>query len=132
VGADEYDMLLPETHYLARILREDEVILGAVYGKYVKANLSHSGRGLLVITDRRILLIDKKPLFLQYDEIKFEMVSGIQFGKTLITELVTLDTRLRNVAFRTFNERCAQHFVEAVEESIFGSTDKTRELTRNR
>jgi len=118
LGADEYDLLLPETRYISQVLREGEVMLGAIYGKYEKLNLPKTGRGLLIITDRRILLVDKKPLFLQYDEIKFDMVSGVQYGKALIGEAVTLNTRMGNVVMRTFNDRCARHFVETVEDML--------------
>ena len=119
LGADEYDTLLPETRYIAQLLREDEVPLGIVYGKYEKTNPPYRGRGLLVITDHRILLVDKKPLFLQYDEIKFNMVSGIQYGKTFAAETVTLNTRIGDIVFRTFNDRCAQKFVQIVEDMLF-------------
>lgn len=119
LGANEYDLLLPETRYIAQVLREGEVLLGAVYGKYEKVNLPNTGRGLMVVTNRRILLIDKKPLFLQYDVIKFDMVSGVQYGKALFGEAVTLNTRMGNVIIRTFNDRCARHFVQTVEDMLF-------------
>jgi len=131
-GADEYDILLPETRHLAQMLRVDEKVVGVVYGKYAKTTLSYTGRGLLAITNHRILIIDKKPLFLQYDEIKFDMVSGIQLGKTLTAETITLDTRMGNIAFRTFNDRCARCFVAAVEERIFEDAGVNQRLSDDR
>ncbi len=118
LGANKYDLSLPETRYIAQVLREDEIILGAVYGKYEKVNLPHAGRGLLVITDRRILLIDKKPLFVQYDEVTFDVVSGVQYGKALIGAAITLNTRMGNVVIRTFNDYCAKKFVQTVEDML--------------
>lgn len=123
LGADEYDLLLPESRYITQVLREQEVILAAVYGKYDKVNLPHTGRGLMVMTDRRILLVDKKPVYLQYDEIRFDMVSGVQYSKAFVGESVTLNTRMGNVIIHTFNDRCARKFVQNVEDMLF---DKER------
>ena len=119
LGADEYDLLLPETHFVAQLIKADEVLLGAIYGKYTKATLPFSGRGLMVITNYRLLLVDKKPLFLQFDDIKFDMVSGIQYAKALAVVNVTLNTRMGNFAIRTFNDDCARQFVQAVEDMLF-------------
>lgn len=122
-GADEYDLLLPETRYIAQLLKTDEIILGAVFGKYTKSTLPVTGRGLFVITNYRLLLVDKKPLFLQFDEIKFEMVSGIQYSKAFRTISITLNTRVGNFTMRTFNDGCARQFVQSIEDMLF---DKER------
>jgi len=119
LGADEYNMLLPETHYLPQLLEDGEVLLGAVFGKYTKDMGAHKGRGLLVITDRRVLFIDKKPLFLHFDDIKLDMVSGIDYGKIGLSETITLHTRVDDIWIRTFNDACARKFVRAVEDVLF-------------
>lgn len=118
LGADGYDLLLPETHHLAQLLREGEVITGVVYGKYIKETIPYTGRGLLAITNLRILLLDKKPLFLQFDDISFNMVSGVQYRSTLGIETVILNTRMGDVAMRTINNSCAQRFVQTVEDML--------------
>ena len=121
LGADEYDLMLPETHCLPRLLEPDETIIGVVYGKYRRPDNRHMqhGRGMLVVTDRRILLVDKKPLFLHFDDIKFAVVSGVAYNKAGIGETVTLNTRLGPIYIRTFNQKCAQQFVHAVEQMLF-------------
>lgn len=119
LGADDYDLILPETRYIAQLIKTDEVLLGAVYGKYSKSTLPFRGRGLMVITNYRILLVDKKPLFLQFDDIKFDMVSGVQYARALAVVNVTLTTRMGNFTIRTFNDDCARHFVQAVEDILF-------------
>lgn len=119
LGADDYDLILPETRYVTQLLTNDEVLLGAVYGKYNKTTLPFRGRGLMVITNYRILLVDKKPLFLQFDDVKFDTISGIQYTRALAVINVTLTTRMGNFTMRTFNDNCARHFVQAVEDMLF-------------
>ncbi len=126
VGADRYDLMLPESHYLPRLLKVDEQLLGAVYGKYKLVQLALNSRGLLVITDRRMILIDKKPLFLKYDDISFDGVSGITYGQAGLGETVTLNTHFGDISFRTFNAKCANNFVKAVEAMLYSAKKERR------
>lgn len=119
VGADRYDVLLPETHILPHLLAPDEQLFGAVYGRYTLDKGSHVSRGLMVITDHRILLVDKKPLFMHYDDLSFDVMSGVTYGQAGLGEAVTLNTRTGDISFRTFNQACASHFVRAVEDMLF-------------
>jgi len=121
LGADYYDMLLPETKALPGILAEDERLEGVVYGRYHINKGPNVSRGLLAITDRRILLIDKKPLFLRYDDLSFVIVSGILYGQSALCEEVTLATRMGDVSFRTFNRACASQFARAVDQMLFAT-----------
>src|SRR3546814_14124895 len=52
-----------------------------LYGRYFKGAKKLISRGLLVITDLRIILIDKKPLFAQVDDITFDVISGVDCGQ---------------------------------------------------
>ncbi|HEY1063900.1 MAG TPA: PH domain-containing protein [Candidatus Saccharimonadales bacterium] len=119
LGADEYDLLLPETHCLPRLLRPGEVIFGALYGRYHKGRERIIGRGMLVITDQRIILIDKKPLYLQEDDIAFDVVSGVDISFAGPAATVTLHTRMGDIDVRTFNKRCGRQFVEAVQDMLY-------------
>ena len=119
LGADEYDLLLPETHCLPRILKSGETIFGALYGRYHKGAKKLISRGLLVITDLRIILIDKKPLFEQIDDITFDVVSGIDYGQVGPIATVALHTRLGDVVMRTFNRQCGRQFVQAVQDMLY-------------
>lgn len=119
LGANEYDLLLPETRCLHQIIENHETLLGAIYGRYTRDNGKLVGRGLLVVTDKRILFIDKKPLFLKYEDINFQVVSGVQYSRAIIGETVTLETRLGNIKIRTFNDKCARQFTTVVEDMLY-------------
>ncbi|MBC7546780.1 PH domain-containing protein [Candidatus Saccharibacteria bacterium] len=122
LGADRYDLLLPETHTLASILHPDEQIIGIVYGKYRIQNNPQSGRGALVATSNRVLLIDKKPLFEKIDEMTYQVISGVTYSKVSIAGTVTLHSRVGDIAIRTLNHKCARSFLEAIEARVLKNT----------
>ena len=122
LGADSYDLILPETKTLPLVIQPEEELEGIVYGRYVLDETSgkHSvGRGMLVATDKRVLLIDHKPMFIKSSEIVYGVVSAIAYSKAGLAGTITLHTRLGNVNLRTFNQRCADGFMKAVEKHIF-------------
>ncbi|MEK7599620.1 MAG: PH domain-containing protein [Patescibacteria group bacterium] len=121
-GAVKFDMLLPETRELPKLIQPDEHILGIVYGRYKKGKVGTVqtvGRGALIATDQRILFLDKKPLFIRCDEIAYEIVSGISYARVAIAGTVAMRTREGEVHIRTFNQKCAEQFVAALEDAIF-------------
>jgi hypothetical protein len=123
LGADRYDLLLPETHALPLIIRSDEVITGIVYGRYKQSD-SSIGRGTLVATDSRLLLVDRKILSLKCDEIAYTAVTAITYNKVGPAATITLHSRIGDISVRTFNWRCAQNFIADLENTIF----KVRQL----
>jgi hypothetical protein len=118
LGADDYDMLLPEVHALPLLINVTEHVTGIVFGRYHLTS-GDIGRGALVVTNERVLLLDKKPLFTRCDEINFGIISAVTFSKVGPAGTLTLHTRTGNIAIRTFNKKCALHFVKAVEARLF-------------
>lgn len=119
LGADRYNLWLPETHHLATLMHANEIIVGIVYGHYAQVSEKLMGRGALVATTQRILLIDKKPLFEKRDEISYGVVSGVRYTTAGISGTVVLHTRMGDISVRTLNKTCAEHFIEAIEAKIF-------------
>lgn len=124
IGAVQYDLWLPEIKELDTVLHPDEELMGIVFGRYKQQQLGRGvliGRGALVATNQRIMLIDKKPMFVRCDEISAVVVSAVTYAKVGPAGTVTLHTRLGDISVRTFNERCAHNFVEAIEAIIFNN-----------
>ncbi len=117
--AVSYNLHLPETHVLPYILRSGEELIGIVYGRYHEDKEKVFGRGAIVATDQRMMLVDKKPLFLRKDELAYDAISGVSYGKVGLAGTVSLHTRFGNVHVSTFNHRLAENFVDAVEKRIF-------------
>jgi Bacterial PH domain len=120
LGTVQYDLWLPETHVLPIVIQPNEQIKGIVYGRY-KENVSQkpaTGRGALMLTDRRVILIDRKPLFIKCDEVNYQSIKGIEYAKVGLSGTVVLYTRVGNITVRTLNQKCANRFVKAVENII--------------
>jgi len=121
LGAVQYDLWLPETHVLPFVIQPNEQIKGIVYGRYKEEDLSQKpaiGRGALIITDQRVILVDRKPLFIKCDEVNYQSIKGVEYAKVGPAGTVVLYTRVGNITVRTFNQKCANRFVKAVEENI--------------
>ena len=126
LGAVPYDLWLPETHVLPLIIQPSEQIKGIVYGRYKQETGQNTiiGRGALVATDRRVLLVDRKPLFMKSTEIMYRVVSAVNYSRVGFAGTITLHTRLGNINLRTFNQNCAHHFIEAIEANIMSSGEE--------
>lgn len=109
LGVTKMARMSSEARYLPKIIHKDEQILGVVYGK------SNSGFAYLIATDKRAIFLDKKPLFVNEDEITYNVVSGVSYGQVGPGSTVTLHTKLGDYKIQTLNEHCAQNFVKVIE-----------------
>ncbi len=116
LGVSKSALGTSESRHLPKMIHAGENIVGVVYG------MSKDGFVMMLATDKRILFIDKKPFFVNEDEITFDVVSGITHGHAGIGSTVTLHTRIRDYQIKTLNERCAHGFVMAVETKCVEST----------
>lgn len=119
LGADAYDMRLPETNALHYIINPSERILGIVYGRYLQLVDGLAGRGALVATNSRIFLVDRKPFFVQLNELSYRAVSGVAYGRMGLVGTVTLHSKTGDIRVRTMNQLCARSFVRAVEARLY-------------
>ena len=88
-----------EIQELENILLPDETIYECVNGYY------EGGVALLVATDIRVLLIDKKPLgFLNVDDMRFDMISDIDYTHRIIGAQININCGMRNLVFKSYNQ----------------------------
>lgn len=76
----------PEIKELERILMDNEEIISVVPGRYF------GGYAILIATDRRLLLIDKKAFFMNLEDIRYDTISEVDFSSRLIDSTVTIFT----------------------------------------
>jgi hypothetical protein len=88
----------PEVRELCHILIDGEIIAQAVNGRY------ENGFAMLVVTDHRLLLIDKKPMFLTLEDIRFDMIAEIDFSSQLLDSTVKIITPNRTLVFTSWNQ----------------------------
>lgn len=84
---------------LHRILLPDEEIYECVNGMY------EGGFALLVSTDIRVLLVDKKPLnYLTVEDMRFDMISEIDYNNRLMGSDINISSGDKELHFRSYNQ----------------------------
>lgn len=112
VGISNYAIHRSECRHLAAVLREDETIHGAVFGR------TPEGAALLVATNRRVIYYQKTPLLATVDDITYEVVSGLMVGQVAgLFATVVLKTRIGDYTIRYVNLKSARIFKEYLEKS---------------
>lgn len=85
----------PEIRELENILMDGEDIVGVVPGRYF------GGYAILIATDRRLLLIDKKTFFMNLEDIRFDTISEVDFSTRVMDSTVTVYTLNKQHRFST-------------------------------
>lgn len=83
----------PEVRELPHILMEGETIQYAVNGRY------SGGLALLCVTNHRLLLIDRKLLFLSLEDIRFDMLVELDYSSQWINGTIHIVTPTRKLVF---------------------------------
>jgi hypothetical protein len=86
-----------EIRELPHILMDDEIIAGCVNGRY------EGGFAMLCVTNHRMLLIDRKPMFLTLEDIRFDMVAEIDFAARLLDSTLHVITPNRKLVFTSWS-----------------------------
>lgn len=88
-----------EIRELPNILLPDEEIYECVNGIY------EGGFALLVATNVRVLLIDKKPLkYLTVEDLRFDMITELDYNHRLFGAHIRLSAGSRNLKFTSVNQ----------------------------
>lgn len=76
----------PELKELQQIMMDNEKIIAAAPGRYF------SGFALLIATDQRMLLIDKRTFFMTVEDTRYDMISEIDFSSHIYDVTVHIFT----------------------------------------
>jgi hypothetical protein len=87
----------PEIRELANILLPEEIIAGCTNGRY------EGGFALLCVTNMRLLLVDRKPMFLTLEDIRFDMIAEVDYSYRLLDNTVRIITPTRTLVFNAWN-----------------------------
>ncbi len=108
-GVTPYGSIKMASRYLPEVIHFDESIKGIVYGQ------SSAGSVMFVATDKRLLIIDKKPFFTNIDELNYEVLSGVRINSGGIFVGVTVHTKIGDFSLNFVNRKCANKFVSYIE-----------------
>lgn len=108
-GMTAYGLGKIESRYLPNLIHEDEHIGGVIYGQ------NEGGSAMLVATNKRIIFLDRKPMFTTTDELTYDVVSGLRHDSSGFLHTVVLHTRIGDYKLRYVNKNCAKRFVAYIE-----------------
>jgi len=111
---------------LPKIMVRDENILGIVNGRY------EGGFATLCATDKRILLIDNKPLFFKYNDIRYEKVSEADYDYRLVTGFLTLRTFGQTINFRTWSQKSLHKMAGLIQDKLFEVQQSSTAVTQDK
>lgn len=87
-----------EIRELQNILTPEETIAHCANGRY------EGGFAMLCVTDYRLLLVDRKPMFLSLEDIRFDMIVEIDYSARLVDSSVSIMTPGRTLRFMSWNQ----------------------------
>lgn len=88
-----------ELNELPHILMDDEVIYECVNGMY------EGGFALLVATNVRLLLVDKKPLnYLTVEDLRFDMINELDYSHRLLGAQISICAGYKTLLFKSYNQ----------------------------
>lgn len=87
-----------EKRELAKVLSPDEQVAHCVNGHY------EGGFAMLAVTDQRLLLIDHKPMFLQVEDIRFDMIAEIDYGTQILLSNLKIITPSKTLQFVSWSQ----------------------------
>lgn len=101
-----------EVRELPNILAEDEEIHRAVNGVY------EGGIAMLIATNRRLLLIDKKPLFMTMEDIRYDMISEVNYFSNVFDAGVAIKTINTTLVFKTWRQKILRLLCADVQQRV--------------
>lgn len=99
-----------EAAELTNILLEGEEIYEVANGIY------EGGFAMLVATDVRMLLIDKKPLnFLTVEDMRFDMINELDYNHRLLGAHISISAGSKNLKFTSYNQQRLRKLITHVQ-----------------
>lgn len=99
IGFNNYGWGRTEIRELPAVLLEGEEIYECVNGLY------EGGFALLVATNIRVLLIDKKPLnYLTVEDLRFDMINELDYSHRLMGARISISAGSKNLKFTSYNQ----------------------------
>jgi len=103
-----------EIRELSNVLMPEEIIAQAVNGSY------EGGFAMLVVTNYRVLLVDRKPMLLTIEDIRYDMISEVDYHNRLMGATVRVFTPMRNLVFSSWSNvrlrKCVNYMQQRVME----------------
>jgi len=115
-----------EVKELPHILIPDEQIQECVNGIY------EGGFALLVATDMRLLLIDRKPLnYLTVEDLRFDMINELDYSHRLLGAHISISAGSKNLKFKSYNQPRLRKLITHVQHGMAEGKKKESESVQD-
>src|SRR5689334_2209407 len=101
-----------ELHELHRILVPNETMTVVVNGFYA------GGFATMLATDKRLLVVDKKPFVLNIEDIRYDMISDVKFESTVLEAQLSVLVAGRRIAFRSWRQSQLRELGTCIQERV--------------
>ncbi len=109
-----------EVAEIPKLLMNGEELLGMISGYYT------AGTAILCVTSRRLLLIDKKWMRLNFEDIRFESISEVNYSHQLFIASLHFFYAGRDLHFRTWHKQDLRNFAQIVQSKMFEARDSRK------
>lgn len=97
---------------LQHILVPGEQIQSSMNGRYL------GGFATFVVTDQRLLIVDKKVFYLTVEDMRYDMISEVDFSAQLLSGTVRVVTPTKNLTFTTYKPRQLRVVVSYIQQRV--------------
>ena len=110
-----------ELRELKNILVPGESICDAANGVY------SGGFAMIVATDLRLLIVDKKPFKLNIEDLRYQMISETGFQSMLFDALLTINVPHKTITFRSWHQAHLRQLACYVQERVMQSNSNVEQ-----
>ncbi|MEO5627705.1 MAG: PH domain-containing protein [Candidatus Saccharimonadales bacterium] len=112
IGANSKFWGRAEIIELQHILVSGEQIQACLNGRY------SGGFATFVATDQRLLLVDKKLFYLTIEDMRYDMISEVDFGAQLMSGTIKVCTPTKNLTFTTFKPKPLREVTNYIQQRV--------------
>lgn len=112
IGANSKFWGRAEIVELQHILVPGEQVQACLNGRY------QGGFATFVATDQRLLLVDKKLFSLAIEDMRYDMISEVDFGAQLLSGTIKVCTPTKNLTFTTYKPKVLRQLVSYIQQRV--------------
>jgi hypothetical protein len=101
-----------EIRELANVLMPEETIAQCANGTY------ENGFALLCVTQYRVLLVDRKPMLLTLEDIRYDMIAEVDYHTRLLNSTVRIFTPMRTLVFTSWSQHRLRASVNYIQQRV--------------
>ncbi len=102
----------PEMNQLTKIIVPGEKIRHIISGRY------GGGTALLCATDLRLLIIDKKPMFLAVEDVRYDMIAEVNYTHQFFDASIHLAAFNKDFSFTSFRKDELHDITEHIQQKL--------------